>query len=75
MRDRVFFRKFVVLKVVGDVNYVLVYMDLKNILGISRLDFESGSDIFMFILVEKSGRGNERKNLILYEGKSNYGLI
>ncbi|KAL1119487.1 hypothetical protein V6Z11_D01G106500 [Gossypium hirsutum] len=48
------------------------YMDLKGLLGISRTESESGSDISMLNTVEKGPRGVERKDSV-HENQSNYG--
>ncbi|KAL2897194.1 Alpha-glucan phosphorylase 1 [Bienertia sinuspersici] len=75
MRDRVFPRKATVSKAVGDPHTTSTYMDLKGILGISRTESESGSDISMLTLSEKGPKEFDRKNSSLYEGKTANGSM
>ncbi|XP_074302727.1 RAF-like serine/threonine-protein kinase 20 [Silene latifolia] len=75
MRDRALPRKPVVPKPVNDPHNAPGYMDLKGILGITRTEFESGSDISMLTLVDKPPKELERKTLYGHEAKSNHGSV
>ncbi|PPD89153.1 hypothetical protein GOBAR_DD13910 [Gossypium barbadense] len=72
MRDRLNPRKHFIQNSLGEPSYATGYMDLKGLLGISRTESESGSDISMLNMVEKGPRGFERKDSV-HENQSNYG--
>ncbi|GMH11758.1 hypothetical protein Nepgr_013599 [Nepenthes gracilis] len=72
MRDRVLPHKPAIPKTVGGTNYATEYTDLKGILGITRTESASVSDISMLTVVEKCPKDLERKNSS-YEDKTNYG--
>ncbi|CAK7355419.1 unnamed protein product [Dovyalis caffra] len=74
MRDRVNPKKPVIPNAVGDPSYATGYLELKGILGISHTGSESGSDISMLTIVERSQKEFERTNSSLHEERSNYGL-
>ncbi|KAK9699385.1 hypothetical protein RND81_08G170500 [Saponaria officinalis] len=76
MRDRALPRKPVIPKASGGPhNATTGYMDLKGILGISRTESETGSDISMLGMAEKGPKEFERKNSSVYDGKSNLGSM
>ncbi|TYI96944.1 hypothetical protein E1A91_D01G109100v1 [Gossypium mustelinum] len=72
MRDRLNPRKHFIQNSLGEPSYATGYMDLKGLLGISRTESGSGSDISMLNTVEKGPRGFERKDSV-HENQSNYG--
>ncbi|KAH9618418.1 hypothetical protein KSS87_011567 [Heliosperma pusillum] len=63
MRDRALPRKPVVPKPLNDPHNATGYMDLNGMLGITRTESESASDISMLTLVDKPPKDLERKNL------------
>ncbi|KAK6934755.1 PB1 domain [Dillenia turbinata] len=73
MLDRVNLRKPLIPYSAGDPNYATGYMDLKGLLGISNTGSESGSDISMPNVAERGSKDLDRRNLYLYEEKSNHG--
>ncbi|KAL8166857.1 hypothetical protein V2J09_008356 [Rumex salicifolius] len=70
-------RKPAPLKAVGDPNYATgySYMELNGLLGITRTESESGSDVSMLTLIEKGPKDFERKNSSLYEEQNRHGSI
>ncbi|KAK6947210.1 PB1 domain [Dillenia turbinata] len=73
MLDRVNPKKLPIPYSAGDSNYVIGYMDLKGLLGISNIGSESGSDISMLNVAERDSKDLDRRNSYLYEEKSNHG--
>ncbi|KAK9005331.1 hypothetical protein V6N11_042769 [Hibiscus sabdariffa] len=74
MRDRLNPMKPFIPNSLGESSYATGYMDLKGILGISRTESESGSDMSMLNVVEKGPKGFERKGSI-HENQSCYGSL
>ncbi|KAK6149546.1 hypothetical protein DH2020_017071 [Rehmannia glutinosa] len=75
MRDRVNPRNPFVTNISGDPSYAPGYLELKGILGISYTGSESGSDVSMIAVTEKSSREFERRNMSTQRNMGNHGSL
>ncbi|KAF3436988.1 hypothetical protein FNV43_RR19741 [Rhamnella rubrinervis] len=75
MRDRVNPRKPLLPNAMGDPNYATGYVELKGAFGIPHTGSESGSDISMHRIADKSSKQFERKNSSPNEGRNNHASV